>query len=147
DLALTAELVSTTCTTTTRGVTCLLDGTLTLLNHDAPYAAAGFKITTSCATKTVHCKLTGTLTWQQFSLSCTPASTLIMFLPADATFDAADVLLQRLLVAKFKKSFESGKPAKLTGKIPKGMNLSGKFLVFVLDDTQAVAETDETNNA
>jgi len=57
------------------------------------------------------------------------------------------VLLRRLLVARFKKPFESRKPAKLTGKIPKGMNLSGKFLVFVLDDTQVVAETDETNNA
>jgi uncharacterized repeat protein (TIGR01451 family) len=147
DLTLTAELASTTCTATTRGVTCILDGSLTLINHDAAYAVAGFKITTSCATKTVRCKLTGTLTWQQFSLGCTPASTLGVYLSDDTTFDARDVLLQRLLVAKFKKPFESGKPTKLTGKVPKGMNLSGKFLIFVLDDIQAVAETDETNNA
>jgi len=147
DLALTADLASTTCTATTRSVTCVLDGSLTLIDHDAAYAAAGFKITTSCATNTVRCKLTGTLTWQQFSLGCTPASTLSVYLSDDATFDAGDVLLRRLLVAKFKKPFESGKPVKLTGKIPKGTNLSGKFLVFVLDDTQVVAETDETNNA
>jgi hypothetical protein len=60
-----------------------------------------------------------------------------------AGMDGADVVG----VSGWGKAFAKAKPVKLKGKVAKGIGVSGKFILFVMDAANEVPEGDESNNA
>jgi hypothetical protein len=60
--------------------------------------------------------------------------------------DDGDRLLAVKPAGKVAKALPKDKPVKLRLRVPKGTDLTGKFLIFAVDNFNKVLETDETNN-
>ncbi|MCI1189603.1 T9SS type A sorting domain-containing protein [Hymenobacter sp. DH14] len=97
----------------------------------ATNATPGFGIQASCAILN-----SGTTT--------APSSTLGFYLSSDQTLDASDVLLTTVVGG----ALGSGQMASRTGTlvVPTGTAAGSYYVLFVADPTNAVAETNETNN-
>jgi hypothetical protein len=141
------------CSNTTKAVLCPINGTLTLRNKSTVYAEATAAILKTCKTNTVPaaCKLKGTLTLTQFDLTGLPAHSLAFYLSTDTILDTGDFPMQTLALSKFSAAFLKDKPLKMNWKIPKGVDLAGKYILVIVDAPDkmgfdAVAEVNEDNN-
>jgi hypothetical protein len=148
DLSVEFDLVTGICSNTPKAVICPNTGSLTLLNNGVPYAAATFVINSTCKTDVVtpRCKLAGVLTLSQFDLTGLPDHALAFYLSDDDALDDGDRLLAVKPAGKVAKALPKDKPVKLRLRVPKGTDLTGKFLIFAVDNFNKVLETDETNN-
>jgi uncharacterized repeat protein (TIGR03803 family) len=148
DLSVEFDLVTGICSNTPKAVICPNTGSLTLLNNGVPYAAATFVINSTCKTDVVtpRCKLAGVLTLSQFDLTGLPDHALAFYLSDDATLDTGDRLLAVKPASKIARAMPKDRPVKLKLRVPKGTDLTGMFLIVVVDNFDKVFETDETNN-
>ena len=153
DFSIQAQLNSSTCTNTTKGRVCPLTGSVVLQNNGQTYLDANLTLTQTCKTKNgiTKCKLQGTITVNELDLGLVPDHNVGFYLSDDASFDSAsDPLLynagvdakSRLASAFIKKH----KPLPVKFKVPKATDLTGKFLIIVLNPDNSVTETDTSNN-
>ncbi|HVM62400.1 MAG TPA: hypothetical protein VMV72_16185 [Verrucomicrobiae bacterium] len=148
DLRPAVDMTGSHCTDTGKKKTCSLTVHLDIYNHRAAFATGDMSLVSTCtrARLGTNCKLKGSLQMNEMNVSCSPAATLSLYLSDDAAYDANDVLLQRVVMSKHLKSIARGKPLKINARGPKNVDISGKYVLVVLDDTGLIIETDTTNN-
>lgn len=151
DLTIGLENIANSCTNKGKKTICTTMGDLTWLNSGSAYGAGTLGITLSCSgTGTVaKCKLSGLVNLTSFESGDAPVSLFGMYLSEDGLLSEDDVRLMKkeLSTTAFEAAFAKGKAVKLKAKAPKGTILSGKFLLLVIDTTNAVPESVENNNA
>lgn len=156
DLTASVSNSSITCTNTSKGTLCTVAGTVDLLNNLDSYFTGTLSVLTSCkgAGATSSCKLKGTLAVNSYSAPDDLGGAVAFYLSDDAILDAGDTVLSKKPIASsaIANAAAKGKALKVSGKVPKGVNVSGKFLIIQVDaidpktGTDAVTESDETNN-
>ncbi|MSR65316.1 MAG: DUF11 domain-containing protein [Verrucomicrobiae bacterium] len=151
DLSVNVTNKGITCTNTTKGIVCTGNGTLSLLNIGVEYGAGTFTLTSTCKVKPgkpTKCKLAGVLNLTSFNLGNTPSAILGLYLSDDDMLDGGDVKLlkKEISTAALEALFDKLKAFKIKGTIPAGTELSGKFILVVIDTTGIVVESDEDNN-
>ncbi|MCG3149726.1 MAG: hypothetical protein PCFJNLEI_03191 [Verrucomicrobiae bacterium] len=141
------------CAAGKKGVDCPLIAQLLLLNNGIIYGDATVELLKSCATNTVppKCKIKGILTLNELDLTGLADHTVAFYLSTDTAFDAADSLLAIVPLNKAIKAFFKGKPVKVSFKLPKGVDLTDRHILAVVDapgktGLNAVDESNETNN-
>ncbi|MEI6085528.1 MAG: choice-of-anchor tandem repeat GloVer-containing protein [Verrucomicrobiota bacterium] len=137
-----------TCTNDPKSVLCPADATLTLFNDGNIYGAATVVVTNKCKPGVVppSCKLAGTLTVTQFDLGNLPAHSLAFYLSTDTTFDVGDFRMAEFKLTKLAAALLKGKPVKLSLKLPKGVDFTGRRILAVVDSQDDISESNEANN-
>lgn len=99
-------------------------------------------VTQTCRKGT--CTLKGTFTVKNTGNATAGSSVLRFVLSADTNVDGSDLLLMEVNIG----SILAGKTTKqaLNVTLPTGISVTGQFVLGVVDATNTVAETDETNN-
>lgn len=152
DLTLAIENAVFTCSNTTKGVVCTSAGTLTLANNGSDYGSATLTVTGTKKTKEgkpPKWKIEALLDDILLDLGANPPAFIQVYLSDDAALDPLDTPLLKKPVDTLLLDSLSGqfKAVKLKLKIPKGVDLSGWYLIAVIDHDDVVDESDENNNA
>ncbi len=103
-------------------------------------------LTQSCKTTAGKnkCKLQGALNIRNQGDQKAPASTIRLYLSQDEVLDENDVILKKLSTGSLKAG--AGKMVKWSYNLPVGDQATGKYVIAVIDEEMAVAESDENNN-
>lgn len=112
----------------------------------ADLTGAFVSVAPKCKTKAdvTTCSLKGSMSVQNLGTITSPETVLRFFLSADMAFDGGDLLLVESPVKAVSTS-KLGK-AKLKAKLAAGVNVSGQFLIAVIDAGNASVECSEANN-
>lgn len=84
----------------------------------------------------IHIKNTGNIAAKK--------SSTVFYLSSDAVLDDSDIQFKNLKVPKINKN-KSFKYS-FNIKLPREMNINGKYIIATLDNASIVSEIDETNN-
>jgi subtilase family serine protease len=92
----------------------------------------------------LRCRIRGALQIKNQNTQNAQTSRLKFYLSSDSTFDSSDTLLKDIAAGPLKAGRTKTKI--LRASLPIGSSASGKHVIALVDATNAVAETDETNN-
>jgi len=159
DLTVEIDAAPITTTPTPKGPAYGTSGAISLANNGVVYGMADFTVDMMDATKPPKPGKPLKPKWAfnlqitnlTFDLGANPSARLNVYLSDDAVFDASDTALLKAgkepTTAALDALAQVFKAPKLGAKVPKSTNLSGKFVLVVIDFDDQVDESNENNNA
>ncbi len=90
------------------------------------------------------CKITGTLNVQNIGNKDAGSFSVRFYLSEDEAYDEGDIFLKEVPIPKIKVGMS--KTVKLAYSFSLGQMITGKYIIAVIDESNSVAEEDETNN-